>query len=94
MTNVAPGPVWRGKVINRVRRIAGQVEAIERALTGDADCSVTLQRVAAARGAINGLMDEIVADHLRHHVARPNLSDAQRAAGADELVALIRRYIK
>jgi DNA-binding FrmR family transcriptional regulator len=41
------------QLINRVRRIAGQVEAIERALTEDADCSVTLQRVAAARGAIN-----------------------------------------
>jgi DNA-binding FrmR family transcriptional regulator len=82
------------QLINRIRRIAGQVEAIERALTGDADCSVTLQRVAAARGAINGLMDEIVEDHLRQHVARPDLRDAQRAAGADELIAVIRRYIK
>jgi DNA-binding FrmR family transcriptional regulator len=64
------------QLINRVRRIAGQVEAIERALTEDADCSVTLQRVAAARGAINGLLDEIVEDHLREHVARPDLTDA------------------
>jgi DNA-binding FrmR family transcriptional regulator len=77
-----------------VRRIAGQVEAIERALTEDADCSVTLQRVAAARGAINGLLDEIVEDHLREHVARPDLTDAQRAVGADELIAVIRRYSK
>ena len=82
------------QLINRVRRIAGQVEAIERALTEDANCSVTLQRVAAARGAINGLLDEIVEDHLREHVARPDLTDAQRAAGADELIAVIRRYSK
>jgi DNA-binding FrmR family transcriptional regulator len=82
------------QLINRVRRIAGQVEAIERALTEDADCSVTLQRVAAARGAINGLLDEIVEDHLREHVARPDLTDAQRAVGADELIAVIRRYSK
>jgi DNA-binding FrmR family transcriptional regulator len=82
------------QLINRVRRIAGQVEAIERALTEDADCSVTLQRVAATRGAINGLLDEIVEDHLREHVARPDLTDAQRAAGADELIAVIRRYSK
>jgi FrmR/RcnR family transcriptional regulator, repressor of frmRAB operon len=39
-------------------------------------------------------MDEIVEDHLREHVARPDLSDAQRATGADELIAVIRRYIK
>jgi DNA-binding FrmR family transcriptional regulator len=82
------------QLINRVRRIAGQVEAIERALTEDADCSVTLQRAAAARGAINGLLNEIVEDHLREHVARPDLTDAQRAAGADELIAVIRRYSK
>jgi DNA-binding FrmR family transcriptional regulator len=84
----------RQQLINRVRRIAGQVEAIERALMEEVDCSVTLQRVAAARGAINGLMDEIVEDHLREHVAHPDLSDAQRAAGADELIAVIRRYMK
>jgi len=82
------------QLVNRVRRIAGQVEAIERALAEEADCSVTLQRVAAARGVINGLMDEIVEEHLREHVARPDLSDAQRAVGADELIAVIRRYIK
>ncbi|EWY42579.1 transcriptional regulator [Skermanella stibiiresistens SB22] len=82
------------QLINRVRRIAGQVEAIERSLMEEADCSVTLQRVAAARGAINGLMDEIVEDHLREHVAKPGLTDEQRAAGAEELVAVIRRYNK
>jgi FrmR/RcnR family transcriptional regulator, repressor of frmRAB operon len=82
------------QLIARVRRIAGQMVAIERALETDAECSAVLQQVAAVRGAINGLMDEIVEDHVREHVARPDLDDAARSAGAEELIAVIRRYSK
>jgi DNA-binding FrmR family transcriptional regulator len=81
-------------LIARARRIAGQMAAIERALESDAGCAAILQQVAAARGAINGLMDEIVEDHVREHVAAPGLGDEERAAGAEELIAVIRRYSK
>ena len=81
-------------LIARVRRIAGQVGAVERALQSDSTCSEVLHRVAAVRGAVNGLMDEIIAEHLEAHVSRPGLDDAERAAGADELLAVIRRYSK
>ena len=53
-----------------------------------------LHRVAAVRGAVNGLLDEIIAEHLNDHVALPGLSDEERAVGADELLAVIRRYAK
>lgn len=81
-------------LIARIRRIAGQVGAVERALQSDAACSEVLHLVAAVRGAVNGLMDEIIAEHLEAHVSRPGLDDAERAAGADELLAVIRRYSK
>ena len=84
----------RRGLVARVRRIGGQLAAVERALEADAGCAAILQQVAAARGAIGGLMDEIIEDHLREHVARPDLGDADRQAGADELVAVIRRYGK
>lgn len=86
----------RGKdqLIARVRRIAGQIAAIEKAIDTEVGCAAVLQQVAGARGAINGLMDELIQDHLREHVARPGLDDATRAAGADELIAIIRRYAK
>lgn len=84
----------KDQLITRVRRIAGQVAAIERALEAEAGCATVLQQVAAARGAIGGLMDEIIEDHLREHIARPGLDDAARAEGADELIAVIRRYAK
>jgi DNA-binding FrmR family transcriptional regulator len=82
------------QLIARVRRITGQLEAVERALAEDADCATTLQRVAAVRGAVNGLMDEIMGEHLHEHVARPGLSDAERAAGAEELAVVLRRYAR
>ena len=80
------------KLVARVRRIAGQVGAIERAIESDTDCSQILQQVAAARGAMGGLLEELIEDHLRHHVAHPELSDADRQSGAEELIAIIRRY--
>lgn len=79
-------------LLARVRRIAGQMGAIERALTTGGDCATTLHLVAGARGAINGLMAEIMQEHVRAHVARPGLGDAERKAGAEELLEAIRRY--
>ncbi len=86
--------VDRDKLLARVRRIAGQVGAIERQLAGDADCSETLQLVASVRGAVGSLMEELIEQHMRDHVARPGLTDAQRQAAAEEMLALIRRYGK
>lgn len=81
-------------LLARVRRIAGQVGGIERALQNDSGCSEILHLIAGVRGAVNGLMDEIIAEHLEAHVSRPGLDDAERAAGAEELLAVIRRYSK
>ena len=81
-------------LVARVRRIAGQIGAVERALAADAPCSEVLHLVAAVRGAVNGLVDEVLAEHVEAHVARPGLTDDERAQGADELLAVIRRYAK
>ena len=81
-------------LIARVRRIGGQVAAIERSLREDADCATVLHLVAAVRGAVNGLLDQIVAEHLEEHVSRQGLTDQEREQGAQELLAAIRRYSK
>lgn len=81
-------------LIARVRRIAGQVGAVERALEADTNCAQVLHLVAAVRGAVNGLLDEIIAEHLDAHVSRAGLTDQERAEGAEELLAVIRRYSK
>jgi DNA-binding FrmR family transcriptional regulator len=81
-------------LLKRVKRIAGQIQAVERALESDDDCAKTLHLVAATRGAINGLMDEIIETHAHEHVANPELSDEERAKGVEELLEAIRRYTK
>lgn len=84
----------KGQLLARVRRIAGQVAAIEKAVGDEAGCSVILHQVAGVRGAVFGLMDELIEDHVREHLALPGLSDSERADAADELIAVIRRYAK
>lgn len=84
----------RSGLLARVRRLAGQVGAIEKALVSDEPCATVLHRVAAVRGGVNGLLDAVIEDHLTGHVAAPGLSDAERRAGAEELIAVIRRYAK
>ncbi len=84
----------KDNLLKRVKRIAGQIQAIERALDTDEDCSKTLLLVASTRGAITGLMDEIIKEHAREHVANPALSDEERKKGVEELLEAIRRYSK
>ncbi|BBB62058.1 hypothetical protein UNDKW_3785 [Undibacterium sp. KW1] len=83
------------KLLNRVRRIRGQIEAVERALEADTECAEVLHLLAATRGGLNGLMAEVMEDHIREHVASPDIeSAAERLKGADELVEIVRTYLK
>ena len=83
------------KLLNRVRRIRGQIEAVERALEAEQACGDVLHLLAAARGGMNGLMAEVIEDHIREHVASPAIEDpAERIKGADELVDIVRSYLK
>ncbi len=80
------------KLLGRVRRIAGQVNALERALEEEAGCTAVLHQIAAVRGAMNGLMLEVLEDHIRTHVADPD--DDERLEAAEELIGVVRTYLK
>jgi FrmR/RcnR family transcriptional regulator, repressor of frmRAB operon len=83
------------KLLTRVRRIRGQVEAIERALDSDQECGGVLQLMAACRGALNGLMAEVIEGHVRFHVLAPEKSqDSPQAQAAEELIDIVRAYLK
>ena len=75
-----------------MRRIRGQIESVERALDSEEGCSIVLQRIAAARGAMNSLMSDVVEEHVKTHVltskARTNV------VAADELIEVVRTYLK
>ncbi len=81
-------------LVKRIHRIVGQLHAIERGLIEDADCAQTLHLTAAVRGAVGGLMDELIEAHVHAHVADDDLTPMERREGADALVAAIRRYAK
>ncbi len=79
----------------RIRRIRGQVEAIERALESKQECVVVLQLLAACRGALNGLMAEVNEGHVRSNVLSPNQRrTSPQGAAADELMDIVRAYLK
>jgi DNA-binding FrmR family transcriptional regulator len=79
----------------RVRRIRGQIDAIERALGEEQDCGDILQLITAARGAMNGLMAELLEDHVRFHVLdQGRKPTAEQSVAADQLVDIVRSYLK
>jgi DNA-binding FrmR family transcriptional regulator len=83
------------KLLNRVKRIRGQVEALERALEDEKGCAQILHLVAGVRGAISGLMAEVVEDHIRFHIVDPaRESDTEKAKGAAELIDVVHSYLK
>lgn len=84
----------KAKLMARVRRLRGQVEAVERALDQEIGCADVLQLAASIRGAVNGLIGELVEDHLRMHVVDPALGPADRERGAEELADVIRTYLR
>lgn len=85
----------RQKLVNRAKRIAGQIAAVEALLEADADCERALHTLAACRGAVNSLMAEILEDHIIHHVASPDAarSSLEREA-AEQLVDILKSYFR
>jgi DNA-binding FrmR family transcriptional regulator len=83
------------KLVMRIRRIRGQVDAIERALVDEKECGDVLQLITAARGAMNGLMAELLEDHVRFHVLDPARKPTSgQTAAANDLVEIFRSYLK
>ena len=83
------------ELISRIHRIQGQLDAIKEAVQGDHDCASVLQQVAACRGGINGLMTEIIEGEIKCHVLSPNAkANSSEAQAADQVVEILRRYIK
>jgi DNA-binding FrmR family transcriptional regulator len=83
----------KSKLIARLRRIKGQVEGVERALERDADCTEVLRQIASIRGAMTGLTNEVLEEHLRNHVVdAADLSDREK--GAEDMIQILKSYLK
>ena len=83
------------KLLDRVRRIRGQLNGLEKALEEEMPCGQILLTLAACRGAMNSLMAEILEGHVREHVLQQTSApDASSLEAADELVEVIKRYLR
>ncbi len=78
-------------LVTRTKKVIGQLESVLRALEEDAHCADVLQRLAAARGAINSLMGELLEDHILNHMPRKNKASAE---AAQDIVEVVRMYLK
>ncbi len=81
------------KLLNRVRRLRGQIDAIERGLEAEDSCMDVMRLLTAARGAINGMMAEVVEDHIQEHMMAARRTREETQA-ADELIDVLRSYIR
>lgn len=81
-------------LLTRVRRIKGQAEALEKALENEVECTDLLQQIAAVRGAVNGLMAEVLEGHIREHLGPDATAPEERHADLDKVVTILRSYLK
>jgi DNA-binding FrmR family transcriptional regulator len=85
----------KAKLLARVRRIRGQVEALERSLEAEKGCTEVMHQIAAVRGAMNSLMTEVLEEHVLTHIASQSItSHSERQQGAEELLEVVRAYLK
>jgi DNA-binding FrmR family transcriptional regulator len=83
------------KLLNRLRRLRGQIEAIERAVDTDEECAGVLQQATSCRGALDGFIAEVIEDHIREHMVGDRVSPTDpRSVAADELIGIVHSYLK
>jgi DNA-binding FrmR family transcriptional regulator len=82
------------KLVARIKRIRGQVDSIERSLSSNDNCADVLMLLATVRGGINSLMAEVLEDHIRLHLLSPEKPTAEPQELAEDLIDLVRAYLK
>jgi DNA-binding FrmR family transcriptional regulator len=84
----------RKKLLNRVRRIKGQSIALEDTLEGEPDCLKILQQIASIKGAVHGVMKEVLEDHLREHLGAEDITQQQRQEEVEQVILVLKSYLK
>jgi len=82
------------KLFPRIKRLQGQVEAVERALSAGDECADILMLLAAIRGGVNSLMAEFLEDHIRLHMMHPDHRTESPEELTEDLISLVRAYLK
>ncbi|WP_111564450.1 Ni(II)/Co(II)-sensing transcriptional repressor DmeR [Rhizobium sp.] len=81
------------KLIARINRLKGQMDAVERALEAEKPCGEILQLLSSIRGALNGLTGEVLDDHLHEHVLHA-ADEKARSEAVEEISEVLRTYVR
>ncbi len=81
------------KLVNRLSRLRGQVEAMRLALEQNTDCTALLQQATACRGALDGFIATVIEHHVRQHLVDPKQDAAERSKAAEELIHIVHAYL-
>lgn len=85
----------KAKLLNRLKRMRGQIEAMERAVDADNECATVLQQATACRGALDGFIAEVIEDHIREHMLdRQAELESPQVVAAEELIEIVHQYLK
>jgi DNA-binding FrmR family transcriptional regulator len=82
------------KLLSRIKRLAGQITAVERSVTEGNECADILMLLAAIRGGVNSLMAEILEDHIRLHITHQDRGTESNEELTEDLIGLVRAYLK
>ncbi len=82
------------KLLSRIKRMGGQIDAVERSVMAGDECADILMLLAAIRGGVNSLMAEILEDHIRLHITHPNRGPESPEELTEDLIGLVRAYLK
>jgi FrmR/RcnR family transcriptional regulator, repressor of rcnA expression len=82
------------KLLSRIKRLGGQIAAVERSVAEGDECADILMLLAAIRGGVNSLMAEILEDHIRLHITHPNGGTESAEELTEDLISLVRAYLK
>jgi len=87
-------PREKQKLLSRIKRLSGQIDAVERSVTAGEECADILMLLAAIRGGVNSLMAEILEDHIRLHITHPDRRTETSEELTEDLIGLVRAYLK
>jgi DNA-binding FrmR family transcriptional regulator len=83
------------KLLNRLKRLRGQIEAMDRAVQADEECANVLQQATACRGALDGFIAEVIEDHIREHMFDSKSGrDTERNLAAEDLIEIVHQYLR
>jgi DNA-binding FrmR family transcriptional regulator len=81
------------KLLQRLKKLRGQLDAVERSLAADEECGGQLMLLAAVRGGVNSLMGEVLEIHIRFHLV-DGVKEQIALDLAEDLIDLVRAYLK